>query len=614
MEGPRVTSSIVRTTRSWLSCGTNQLAVGLTGYLSYANTVPVAASATIPVPKQIIPFYYTVAELTTKGTVWIAGENNRGQGAQGSILPQVLYEPAQVPLENVAAIAATGTVCCALLEDGTLRTWGGNNYGQLGIGKRPIGFAKIFAAGKPKGSLHFGLCAERVIPGATGIPSPNGYLKIEIKASGTPTIAIFNEAGSLLESSGTPELKTMKALYEWGLTHTTYVTLSPRNVADYAEQEGDALEPLAKSLIAAVVAVGWNAFGEYEASVQTPTLPEGVQSIAAAEGAPALYAITTGGKLYVAGEANGGFLGLGEEWEENGCSAFTEVPGLTGVIGVAGGGLTENGGVTVVLKSNGTVWTTGRNNYGQQGHGSTSPGHYYTFTEVSGLSNVVQVDAGKHAAYALRADGTLYGWGNNILGCLRENVEKRPCGEPKEELLTSPTEIATGVTSIAAASNRIFALKGRKLYGGGETATGQLGLEQEGEEHGKEGAKEEGWPRYQNFPTLVPGAGNNVEEVVAGAFATYCRITEPAGAPPVSYVSKPGAILLMWTESTATTYHVEYRVATEEEKAAWTVAVSALSKLAREYEVTGLTSGVLYEVKVGGSASFVARTIRGRPL
>lgn len=67
-----------------------------------------------------------------------------------------------------------------------------------------------------------------------------------------------------------------------------------------------------------------------------------------------------------------------------------------------------------VLKANGTVWTWGKNNYGQLGIGS------YTNTtvpqQVPNLQGVKQLEAGTFHAMALTESGLVYAWGHNAEG------------------------------------------------------------------------------------------------------------------------------------------------------------------------------------------------------
>ncbi len=73
--------------------------------------------------------------LRADGTVWAWGCNYAGQLGLGHT--QDRHVPTQIPtafLNDVSAIAAGGQFAMALLNDGSLRTWGANWFGQLGLG------------------------------------------------------------------------------------------------------------------------------------------------------------------------------------------------------------------------------------------------------------------------------------------------------------------------------------------------------------------------------------------------------------------------------------------------------------------------------------------------
>ncbi len=69
-----------------------------------------------------------------------------------------------------------------------------------------------------------------------------------------------------------------------------------------------------------------------------------------------------------------------------------------------------------VLKADGSVWTWGKNNYGQLGIGSFDTS--LTPQQVPNLSSVKQLEAGSLHMMALTEDGTVYAWGFNLNGCL----------------------------------------------------------------------------------------------------------------------------------------------------------------------------------------------------
>lgn len=68
-----------------------------------------------------------------------------------------------------------------------------------------------------------------------------------------------------------------------------------------------------------------------------------------------------------------------------------------------------------VLRANGTVWNMGSNLYGERGFPSiaaTPPGP----TQVPWLTHVTALSSQESHVHALRANGTLVGWGRGLLG------------------------------------------------------------------------------------------------------------------------------------------------------------------------------------------------------
>lgn len=82
------------------------------------------------------------------------------------------------------------------------------------------------------------------------------------------------------------------------------------------------------------------------------------------------------------------------------------VPGLTDVTAVAA---TDNGSFAV--KADGTVWSWGEGAQGQLGTGSATD--TLTATQVDGLTDVADISAGGTRVVVLRGDGTVWGWGGN---------------------------------------------------------------------------------------------------------------------------------------------------------------------------------------------------------
>ena len=113
------------------------------------------------------------------------------------------------------------------------------------------------------------------------------------------------------------------------------------------------------------------------------------------------------------GYSNSGFLGLNAETFR---SSPTQVPGVTWKL--ATGDIIENG-TSAAIKTDGTLWQWGSNQYGQLAQNDTtqrsSPiqvGSDTTWTSVAG---------GQNSFLASKSDGTLWSWGDNEYGQLGLN-------------------------------------------------------------------------------------------------------------------------------------------------------------------------------------------------
>jgi hypothetical protein len=133
---------------------------------------------------------------------------------------------------------------------------------------------------------------------------------------------------------------------------------------------------------------------------------------------------------------------------------------------------------TAALKSDGTVWTWGRNNYGQLGNNSYTDSS--TAVEVVGqdgsgtLSDIKAIAGGSYHTVALKSDGTVWAWGRNASGQLG-NGTTTDISTPVEVVLADQTPLGN-IIAIAAADDYTIALKSDgNIWAWGNNASGQLG-------------------------------------------------------------------------------------------------------------------------------------------
>ncbi|MBF0370569.1 MAG: RCC1 repeat- and reductase domain-containing protein [Magnetococcales bacterium] len=123
---------------------------------------------------------------------------------------------------------------------------------------------------------------------------------------------------------------------------------------------------------------------------------------------------------------------------------------------------------TLALKSNGTVWSWGYNNYGQLGDGTTR--NHFNPAEVPALSDVVAIGAAYNASYAVKSDGTVWAWGNNALGQLGNGTVTSFSTDPLQIPGLEEVVAITGGNSFAVALQRDGG-----LMAWGSRSSGRLG-------------------------------------------------------------------------------------------------------------------------------------------
>ena len=275
------------------------------------------------------------------------------------------------PLAHAAtpAISAGGRGhSIALNVDGTIRTWGNDASGQLGVGRS-------LESSKPL-----------VVAGATGISkiASSDWHVVALKADGSVLAWGLNSDGQLGDG-------------------TTVNRASPVPVSGLA--------------------------GVVEIAARGHTV-----------------ALKRDGSVWAWGSNGGGALG------NRGSSDPTtpaQVNGLAGVRKISAGS-----GFTLALKDDGSVWAWGRNGFGQLGDGMKAEANTGRATPaaVSGLSGVMAISAGINHSLALKADGTVWAWGNNSSGQLGDGTTiDRPLPVRVLEL--------GGVGVIVAGFGRSFAIK-----------------------------------------------------------------------------------------------------------------------------------------------------------
>ena len=226
-----------------------------------------------------------------------------------------------------------------------------------------------------------------------------------------------------------------------------------------------------------VLALGRNTFGELgvtdaqstELARPVPTVVPGLSDVVAiSAGYTHSLAVRRDGTVWSWGGNQGGQLGRATNTGTNAPNPeATQVAGLTGVIDVAGGS-----GFSLALRADGTVWSWGTNQFGQLGR-STNLGTLTanpTPTQIDGLTDIRSLAAGGGLAAALRADGTVFSWGENKLGQLGRTDGFGATAATPGAVAIAGTAVAIG----AGANHLVIAYDDGTVRGFGSNVAGQV--------------------------------------------------------------------------------------------------------------------------------------------
>ena len=349
------------------------------------------------------------------------GANDDGRLGNGSVGYQL--RPTSLDgLASVSSVAAGPIATAAVQADGSLWTWGVNDHGQLGDGTN---------APRPRDPAEISQREPRPIAGLSGIASAlvAGYSMYAVGVDGHVRAWGENQWGQL--GDGTSNDSWAPKVID-GLSQVRAVTSTTTGGTAFAVTRSGQV-------------FAWGADGYGQAGVGTTdrliARPARVREIADVQriscGSTSAYAVLRDGTVWAWGRNNDGYLGDGSDGPQARPVRILGLPQITSLeVGAHG--------AVYALTAGGEVWAW---DYTNQYKPSVGDGTYENRRRpvlVTGLDEVVSISAGANCAYAVKADGSVWAWGDNSRGKLGDGTSIDRAAPVRVDCPAAATSVVPG--------------------------------------------------------------------------------------------------------------------------------------------------------------------------
>lgn len=349
----------------------------LLSVLSWVNPTDIAAATSKFQQGNMLAegFRFSLA-VKADGGLWAWGMNDCGQLGDGTTEDR--STPVKI-MDNVATVYAGESYAMAIKTDGSLWAWGINDYGQLGNG------------------------------GKSNFKNIDGRL-----CQTTPVKVMENAAAVSASIYNTLAIKTDGTLWAWGVADN--IQTGNKKIGNKKRLNGEVIQTVPIKIMDKVKAV--SSGGSYS------------------------MVIKTDGSLWAWGENYFGQLGNGTIKKQ-----ITPIKIMNKVKAVS---TTEY--TAMAIKKDGSLWAWGLNTEGQLGNNgkaNTRTAQYHDPIQnrpVKIMDNVVTVSTSNKMA--IKSDGSLWGWGNNQYGQLGNKGKGNTKSSDGQIIQTVPIKMMDKVVAV----------------------------------------------------------------------------------------------------------------------------------------------------------------------
>jgi alpha-tubulin suppressor-like RCC1 family protein len=349
-----------------------------------------------------------------QGTLWSWGTNNYGQFGDNTLISK------SSPVQTISAginwkqISAAYGFTSGIKTDGTLWGWGVNNMGGLGTGNLIARSSPVQTASGTNTWAQVD-CGTTIGGGSTATASGS---TAAVKTNGQLWMWGKNNYGQLGDNTTinkSSPVQTIAGAFTW------------RQVATNSYGHCGAIKTDGTLWM-----WGYNVAGQLginstiNQSSPTQTVAGAVTWRSLSMGSFSTAAIKTDGTLWLWGRNSVGQLGNNTSANQY-SSPIQTIAGGNNWKQVALSSIffnsqtTSRPGVTAAIKTDGTLWVWGGNNYGQLGD-NTLINQSSPVQTISAGTNWKQVSVNTYVIASVKTDGTLWTWGDNTYGQLGDNT------------------------------------------------------------------------------------------------------------------------------------------------------------------------------------------------